>query len=831
MQLNRTRWIRLVAFFVAIAGCSKQTPTQIVLYLETNLAIPEEINALEIVVTRDRGTEHEVTKTRSMKLVSSSASSTNDNTAVQLPMTLPINAGDAPSSKVFIEVRAKKNETVVVTRAHELPFVKGKAKVLRIRLTQNCVNKSCSSSQTCVEGTCDEQVLSQTHAEALPDYDEKNLFPEEDATITADVVDGGTVKDGAIDVVGDGSPDQSSDSVECKLPTESTCYTGKPEQINVGICRQGTWVCPPNAAQPICDGEIVPKTELCNGIDDNCDKKTDEGCPCTNSSTQPCGSDEGECKKGMQTCVNNAWGSCEGETKPKTELCNNLDDDCDTVIDNDVTKSCYTGPSLTENVGLCKSGFSTCAAGSWGACAGQVLPQNELCDGKDNNCETNIDELWTQLGDSCETGFGACKGPGHIACKSDGSGTECKQTVPKLPLQEICDGKDNDCDEVIDNGLSKCTWPYVKAGDRFGYDVAVDADAGTIAVSSLKSRYVVMYQWNGEQWAYQNQIKETSNLYSSYGNVVDVVGDTLVIGSQIANLYNVNEAKYLVRFGLAWESFYDEKLTPSDAWKGDTTTPGNSRFSDGAFAIDGNTIVVGAPEDRGYSTSTYKSGSAFIFTRNGTSWVETRKFTNPRSGDSLISVFYGRSVDISGNTVVIGSNKYVDFWEKNSSSYWSLTNWGGPIGFPVTNVSIDGGVAAARSEDFKTFLIFESIVASQTTWAQKQSGTASGSEVLGEIAVAADTVYLGRYGIANSGQVDVMLKSTTTSPPWEVKETVKASDSKPNDEFGYSIAVSKDLMVVGAPGCDDGGTDSGAAYVFQRSGTMWKEIAKLPAYP
>ena len=60
-----------------------------------------------------------------------------------------------------------------------------------------------------------------------------------------------------------------------------------------------------------------------------------------------------------------------------TEVCDNTDNDCDRSVDEDLTRPCYTGPSGTAGVGVCRAGTSTCAAGVWGmACDGQTLPRD-----------------------------------------------------------------------------------------------------------------------------------------------------------------------------------------------------------------------------------------------------------------------------------------------------------------------------------------------------------------------------------------------------------------------------------------------------------------------
>ena len=67
----------------------------------------------------------------------------------------------------------------------------------------------------------------------------------------------------------------------------------------------------------------------------------------------------------------------------------------------------------------------------------------------------------------------------------------------------------------------------------------------------------------------------------------------------------------------------------------------------------------------------------------------------------------------------------------------------------------------------------------------------------------------------------------TSQAPTEFKLT--ASDAARVDLFGYAVALSGDTALVGAPGNDDAGSDSGSAYVFVRSGTSWIQQAKLTA--
>ncbi|QDG49602.1 hypothetical protein FIV42_02260 [Persicimonas caeni] len=206
-----------------------------------------------------------------------------------------------------------------------------------------------------------------------------------------------------------------------------------------GVCAGSTIGANGTCQQPA-DYEATETS--CDGLDNDCDGVADVGCQCDYN-----GASDGVCSGGTI----DSTGTCQAPSDySSTELCDGVDNNCDGQTDegctcqNGATQSCYSGPSGTAGVGECQSGTQTCSSGNWGSCSNEITPGTETCDGVDNDCDGQTDE-----GCQCDyngTSTGVCS-----AGTDDGTGS-CQAPSSYEATEASCDGLDNDCDGQVDEG-------------------------------------------------------------------------------------------------------------------------------------------------------------------------------------------------------------------------------------------------------------------------------------------------------------------------------------------------------------------------------------------
>ena len=315
--------------------------------------------------------------------------------------------------------------------------------------------------------------------------------------------------------------------------------------------------------------------------------------------------------------------------------------------------------------------------------------------------------------------------------------------------------------------------------------------------------------------------------FDLFGVSVAVAGDTVIVGAVLEEAGGNGAgagAAYVFQRDQGGAGNWGEvtKLTASDAQAGD--------FFGGSVAVSGDTAVVGA---RSEDAEGNRAGAAYVFQRNQggvDNWGEVTKLT---ASDAQAEDWFGFSVAVSGDTAVVGA-----VFESEGGNWGEVTKLtasdaqaGDRFGQSVA-VSGETTVVGALAEDaggglyddFGAAYVFQRDQGGAGNWGEVQKLTASDAQALdafgGTVAVSGDTAVVGAWGEdaggSQAGAAYVFQRDQGSAGNWGEVKKLTASDTQAFDQFGSSVAVSGDTAVVGTPTEDAGSSNAGAAYVFER---------------
>jgi hypothetical protein len=394
--------------------------------------------------------------------------------------------------------------------------------------------------------------------------------------------------------------------------------------------------------------------------------------------------------------------------------------------------------------------------------------------------------------------------------------------------------------------------------DRFGWSVAVSGDtvvvgairedSPTTGINSTPSEgatdagaaYVFFRQ--GGAWSQQAYLKPAvvgmTQVSDQFGWSVAVAGDTVVVGAygEGSSTTGINStpnelapgagaAYVFTRNGAVWSQ--QAYLKPAAVG----TTQANDHFGY-SVAVDGDTVVVGAPDEDSSSAGINSTpnelaggaGAAYVFSRNAGLWSQEAYLKAAVVGVQRAGDFFGGSVAVSGDTVVVG-----DSGEDSST----------------TGINSTPNLGASGSGAAYVFTRSAAVWSQQAFVKPAAFGTSQTFDNFGwSVAVSGDTLVVGAIGEDSSslgidsapnesasaaGAAYVFTRSAGVWSQTAYLKPAAVGTTQAGDNFGWSVGVSADWIVVGAYLEDssslgvnstpnEGAADSGAAYVFTAPG-------------
>jgi len=376
------------------------------------------------------------------------------------------------------------------------------------------------------------------------------------------------------------------------------------------------------------------------------------------------------------------------------------------------------------------------------------------------------------------------------------------------------------------------------ASDYFGWSVSISGDYAIVGAyldddNGTNSGSAYIFKREGSLWLQQAKLTAgDAAAYDYFGLSVSISGDYAIVGAYGDDDNATNSGSAYI-FKREWSTWIRQaKLTAGDGAAYD--------YFGYSVCISGDYAVVGAygDDDKGGN-----SGSAYIFKREGSSWTEQLKLT---ASDGTASDYFGLSVSISGDYAIVGAygdddkggNSGSAYLFKREGSIWlqqeKLTGGDGAandyFGMSVA-ISADYAMVGAHGDDDKGS-VSGSVYIYQYRFEAKLSafdGTSNG--YFGRrVSICGDYAILGAYGDGGNGSYSgsaYIFKREGSR--WLQQAKLTASDGAPSDYFGYAVSISGDYAIVGAIGDGSKGIYTGAAYIFKREGSRWVREAKLTA--
>jgi hypothetical protein len=362
---------------------------------------------------------------------------------------------------------------------------------------------------------------------------------------------------------------------------------------------------------------------------------------------------------------------------------------------------------------------------------------------------------------------------------------------------------------------------------------------GTTAASedtSSSHGAVYIYKYDGTNWSQQAYIKPPVVNNFKFGYSIDLHNDTLVVGSiyedsnqdTITNGSTASSDTSNSQSGAVWVFVRNGNNWSQQAYIKASNSEAGDEFGY-SVAVSGDIIAVGAPKESSNqiiitngstsssNNSAYASGAVYVYKRTNGNWAQQAYIKTSTQNWGVSNLWFGASVDLSNSILVVGA----------------------PF-------------SASNNNDASLFLFSSNI---EEEWGQNARLQASNNsnENL-QLGTTVSISQSGTYIVSSTGlswdadRVRVF-HNPDGSDPWSLQASISPTNNNiytTNDRFGESVSISSDggYIVIGSPfedsnqstitqgssaNSDNSLENSGAAYVYKRSGTTWTQDAYIKA--
>lgn len=331
-------------------------------------------------------------------------------------------------------------------------------------------------------------------------------------------------------------------------------------------------------------------------------------------------------------------------------------------------------------------------------------------------------------------------------------------------------------------------------------------------------------------WTQQQKLfLESPAVGNLAGGAVGLSGDVLVVGASESDLKGnrSGEARLFLRSGGVFTGV--QTISPGDALADD-------QFGN-AVDVDGDIAVIGAFTD---DENGLNKGSAYVFVLSGGQFSQQQKLlpSQPFLGSS-----FGISVGVSGKSVIVGAENDAAYVYTQSGATWPLEQKLKPADVgPEAHVGIAVAISGDRaivgayadptmSVDGGSVYFY---VRSGAVWTQEQkvfpSDPGVGQGFGFSVAISGDTAVVGAPGDSEKGMAaGAAYVFVRSGGAWTQQQKLTASDAADRAQLGWSVDLQGDRALVGSPEFKEIPPGSGSVYVFERSGVAWTEANKLVA--